>query len=99
MVEDIEALNFDHYGRYEEQQKDWRFVLEEVAALKRGKYTNTLQLTQMRLDCLNPHFYEAEKLFFSAPDSLNLREVETLVSERSSGSGKCNFLIVASLWS
>ena len=32
MVEDIEGLNFEEYGRYEEQQKDWRFVLEEVAA-------------------------------------------------------------------
>merc|ERR1711879_90034 len=69
VVEDIEALNFDHYGRYEEQQKDWRFVLEEVAAMKRGKYTNTLSLHQMRLHCLNPHYYEAEKLFMGHEDS------------------------------
>jgi len=79
VVEDIEALNFDHYGRYEEQQKDWRFVLEEVAAFKRGKYTNTLSLHQMRLHCLNPHYYEAEKLFMGHEDSENLREVESLM--------------------
>ena len=104
MVEDIEALNFDHYGRYEEQQKDWRFVLEEVAAFKRGKYTNTLSLHQMRLHCLNPHYYEAEKLFMGHEDSENLREVESLVSERSpifikpynlKGSGRGNFLVVS----
>ena len=104
MVEDIEALNFDHYGRYEEQQKDWRFVLEEVAAMKRGKYTNTFQLHQMRIHCLNPHYYEAEKLFMGHEDSENLREVESLVSERSpifikpyhlKGSGRGNFLVVS----
>ncbi len=32
VVEDIERLNFDYYGMYEAQQKDWRFGLEEEAA-------------------------------------------------------------------
>ena len=32
VVEDIEELNFDQWGQYELQQKDWRFVLEEAAA-------------------------------------------------------------------
>jgi len=79
VVEDIEGLNFEEYGRYEEQQKDWRFVLEENAALYRGRYTGKLSLTQMRTDCLNPHYYEAEKLFMGKQDTENLREVERLM--------------------
>ena len=81
MVEDIEGLNFEEYGRYEEQQKDWRFVLEENAAFYRGRYTSKLSLQQMRTDCLNPHYYEAEKLFMGKQDTENLREVERLVSD------------------
>ena len=34
----------------------------------------------MRIDCLNPNYNEAEKLFFSKPDMENLREVEHMVS-------------------
>jgi len=79
VVEDIESLNFEEYGRYEEQQKDWRFVLEEVAAQRRGKYSSAISLHQMRIDCLNPNYNEAEKLFFSKPDMENLREVEHMM--------------------
>ena len=31
VVEDIEQLNLDYYGEYENAQSDWRFVNEEGA--------------------------------------------------------------------
>ena len=80
VVEDIEALNFDQYGRYEMQQRDWRWGLEEVAAGIRGKYSTAFHLNYMRTNCLNPNYYEGEKLFVSTPDTKNLEEVESLVS-------------------
>ena len=80
VVEDIEGLNFDQYGRYEMQQKDWRWGLEEVAAALRGKYSTTWHVEYMRTNCLNPNYYEGEKLFVSNPDTKNLEEVEAMVS-------------------
>jgi len=79
VVEDIEALNFDQYGRYEMQQRDWRWGLEEVAAGLRGKYSTAFHLNYMRTNCLNPNYYEGEKLFVSTPDTKNLEEVESLM--------------------
>ncbi len=33
VVEDIEKLNFDYYGQFEEPQKDWRLYNEEYTTL------------------------------------------------------------------
>lgn len=35
VVEDVEAVNLDEYGLYEEQQADWRLYNEENANRKR----------------------------------------------------------------
>jgi len=79
VVEDIEELNFDQWGQYELQQKDWRFVLEEAAAQFRGKYSGALSLSQMRRNAIHPHFQDGEMLFCSKTDNDNLRDVTTLM--------------------
>ncbi len=33
VVEDIEKLNFDYYGQFEEPQKDWRLYNEDYCNL------------------------------------------------------------------
>ncbi len=47
VVEDIEKLNFDYFGNYEEPQKDWRLYNEMYATIARLKYSRSRDLMKM----------------------------------------------------
>lgn len=75
IVEDIERLNFDYYGQYEEQQKDWRLYNDEYATYRRLMYSRTYDIKAILHDAQRMTVPDAIYMFYTAEESRNLNEV------------------------
>lgn len=75
VVEDIERMNFDHYGLYDPQQSDWRFRDEDLPTALRVRYSGANQRAELFTNILLNTIWDAEEMWLTAEELINLQEV------------------------
>eukprot|EP00095_Tigriopus_kingsejongensis_P012124 maker-scaffold1286_size50552-snap-gene-0.5 protein:Tk12124 transcript:maker-scaffold1286_size50552-snap-gene-0.5-mRNA-1 annotation:"GI10455" len=75
VVEDIEDLNFDHYGLHDEQQSDWRWYNETEATALRLKYTSPKSYATIMNGRFSVTCFHAEHMYYTNEEKLNLTSV------------------------